>query len=568
MMTSGRPVQIPCRRVTRRRGIAASRGIAGLVMALLLPCAVLLAPAPAHAQVERFALVIGNNLGGPDDVALRYAEDDAGKIYAVLENLGGFRPENMLLLRGRGADEVRDALIAMNERIRRQAGAGRPDTMLFVYYSGHADAQALHLASSELSLRQVEQLVTGSAAEFRVLVLDACRSGALTRVKGGRRAPPVSISLEDQLAGEGTVFLTASSANEDAQESDQIKGSFFTHYLVSGLIGAADQNQDGRVVLEEAYRYAYEHTLRASSRTLAGTQHPTFKYDMRGQGQVVLTQVMPRQHRALVHLPAGRSYLLLRDGPEGPVVAEVGARDQVRRISVAAGRYFVRGRAPSYLLEGTVHLSGGNEQTINDVQLDRIEYARFVRKGATDLRAVHGPQAGLRSRSAVFAGASCMGPYLGYAWETRHFDLIPRVGLCRGLDETVRDDALNSTPRSVRASEIDLGVRLARTWDVSRLALSIGVTPGLALISDAAEVQGGVSQRYRTVGVLGSTVGVAMDLSGPLYVSLEIGAQTYVQRKRTLIYDSTLLWPVLIDVRDEVDADVVLGLSAGAGVRW
>jgi hypothetical protein len=555
-----RGVQIP-------RG-APARGLARL-LALLALGAGLLGPALAHAQVERFALVIGNNLGGPDDVPLRYAEDDAGKVYTVLENLGDFRPENMLLLRGRSADEVRDALIAMNERIRQQAGPGRADAMLFVYYSGHADARALHLGASELSLRQVEQLVTGSSAELRVLVLDACRSGALTRVKGGRRAPPVSISLEDQLAGEGSVFLTASSANEDAQESDRIKGSFFTHYLVSGLIGAADQNQDGRVVLEEAYRYAYEHTLRASSRTLAGTQHPTFKYDMRGQGQVVLTQVLPRQHRALVHLPAGRSYLLLRDGPEGPVVAEVGARDRVRRISVAAGRYFVRGRASSYLLEGTVSLAGGEERAIADDTLERIEYARFVRKGAGELRAVHGPKAGWHGRSAVFAGGSCMGPYLGYAVETRHFDLTPHLGLCRGLDERARDAALGSAPVTVRPTEIGLDLRLSRTWDVWRLAMSVGVAPGVSLLADAAEVQGGVAQRYRTVATLGSTVGVAMDLSGPLYASVELAARTYVQRKRTLIYaEGSPFAPVVVDARDELDAGVVLGLGAGIGMRW
>jgi hypothetical protein len=560
---TGRLDHIPRRPAPRAR-------VARLVLALVLGGlgAILPWPAVARAQVERFAIVIGNNLGGPDDVALRYAEDDAGKVHAVLENLGGFRPENMLLLRGRSADEVRDALISMNERIRRQAGPARSDTMLFVYYSGHADARALHLGQGELPLRQVEQLVTGSSAEFRVLVLDACRSGALTRVKGGRRAPPVSISLDDQLAGEGTVFLTASAANEDAQESDEVKGSFFTHYLVSGLLGAADQNQDGRVVLEEAYRHAYEHTLRASSRTLAGTQHPTFKYDMRGQGQVVLTEVLPRQHRALVSLPAGRSYLLMRDGPEGPVIAEVGARDQVRRISVAAGRYFVRARAPTYLLEGAVTLAGGSEQTIADDRLDRIEYARFVRKGAAALRAVHGLQAGLRSRSALFEGAGCMGPYLGYAWETRHFDLVPRVGVCRGLSERARDDAGGGAPGTVRASEIEAGVRLARTWDVWRLAMSIGVAPGLAMISDAAQVQGGVA-RYRMVGVLGSTVGASMDLSGPLYASLELGAHTYVQRKRTLVYDDVPSWtPVLLETRDELDADVVIGLSAGVGVRW
>lgn len=527
--------------------------------------AALLWPAQALAQVQRFAVIIGNNLGGPEDVTLRYAEDDATKVYEVLEHLGGFRPEDMLLLRGRSADEVRDALISLNERIRRRSSRGRGDAMLLVYYSGHADARALHLGDDELSLRQVEQLVTGSAAAFRVLVLDACRSGALTRVKGGRRGPPVAITLEDELAGEGTVFLTASAADEDAQESDAIRGSFFTHYLVSGLIGAADQNRDGRVVLEEAYRYAYEHTLRASSRTLAGTQHPTFRYDMRGQGLVVLTEVVPQRQRALVHLPAGRSYLLLRNGADGPVAAEVGARDKVRRISLAAGRYFVRARARSYLLEGEVELRGGAELHVSDGGLERIAYARFVRKGLAEVHSVHGPQAGLRSRSGVFAGDACMGPYLGYAWETEYLDISPRLGLCRALGERA---AQFDEDASVRAGEFDAGVRLAHTWDFGRAALSVGVTPGLALISDAAEVEGGFFSRYRTAAVLGTSVGIATELSGPFYAGAEIGAHTYVQRKRTLIYESGVLFPVVVGARDEFDADLVLGLSAGIGMRW
>lgn len=36
--------------------------------------------------------------------------------------------------------------------------------------------------------------------------------------------------------------------------SAEIRGSWFTHALVSGLLGAADRNRDGLVVLEEAYR--------------------------------------------------------------------------------------------------------------------------------------------------------------------------------------------------------------------------------------------------------------------------------------------------------------------------
>jgi hypothetical protein len=236
---------------------------------------------------------------------------------------------------------------------------------------------------------------------------------------------------------------------------------------------------------------------------------------------------------------------------------------------VAAGRYFVRGRASNYLLEGTVSLVGGEERSIPDDALERIEYARFVRKGAGELRAVHGLQAGWHGRSAVFSGGGCMGPYLGYAIEARHFDLTSRIGLCRGLDERARDAALGSAPGTVRPAEIGLDLRLSRTWDVWRLAMSVGVAPGVAMISDAAEVQGGLSERYRTVATLGSTLGVAMDLSGPLYASLELGARTYVQRKRTQIYgEGGVFRPVVIDTRDELDADLVLELSAGIGMRW
>src|SRR5258707_13812159 len=99
-------------------------------------------------------------------------------------------------------------------------------------------------------------MVRGSSATFRILVSDACRSGALTRVKGGQRAPPFPIGTGEQLSGEGVVFLTGSSANEDAQESDELRGSFFTHAFNSGLLGAADTAGGGRVTLEEACRCA------------------------------------------------------------------------------------------------------------------------------------------------------------------------------------------------------------------------------------------------------------------------------------------------------------------------
>src|SRR6266404_2056142 len=346
------------------------RRVLGLALAVL--------PAMAAAQTERFAVVVGNDEGRPPDVTLSYAETDAARVAAMLQEVGGVRPENLVLLRGQDAGTVRRTLIAVNDRVR---AAGR-QAMLTVYYSGHADAGALHLGSTPLELGELEQLVRGSAAGFRMLILDACRSGALTRVKGGAPIPPFDLRLGERAAGEGAVFLTSSAASEDSQESDEIKGSFFTHALVSGLLGAADANGDGRVTLDEAYRYAYEATLRASSRSAAGIQHPTFEYEVRGMGDVVLTTLDANAPtRAWVVLPAGRTWLLFQGSPEGSVVGEIGARDRSRRLSLRAGRYFVRGRGPDVLLEGTFEAPAGGTLGVDEAGLDRTAYARLVRKG-------------------------------------------------------------------------------------------------------------------------------------------------------------------------------------------
>ncbi|MEM9487788.1 MAG: caspase family protein [Myxococcota bacterium] len=481
----------------------------------------------AEAQIERYAVIIGNNEGAADEIRLRYAESDADKIYDVLRGLGGFRPERMLLLKGEDAATVKRALISMNSRIR-----GRRDrqTMVFVYYSGHADAKALHLGDSELDITELEQLVRGSPADFRLLVLDSCRSGAITRKKGrrkgGRKGPAYAIRVDERLASEGMVFLTSSAADEDAQESDQLKGSFFTHYLVSGLVGAADRNSDGRISLDEAYRHAYDSTLRASSRTLHGIQHPTFRYDLHGQGDIVLTWLDRRsRRRAVVALPKGRAYLLLRGGADGPVVAEVGARDRQRQLSVRPGPYFIRGRGRDYLVEGMIRVSAGQRLAVSDSMLRRIEYARLVRKGGGVLESVHGPRAGYWLRTALANSAdSCFGPFAGYAVELANISIFPRFGACRSSFD---NDFL-----SAQVDSLDLEVRISHAWDVPLLTIEPGLSLGGALFRQRFTTLGQAPARTSASGQVGASIGVIIDLAAGWHLLGDAGAYTYFFRQR------------------------------------
>lgn len=440
-----------------------------LAALLVFLCALLVARSAA-AEVTRFAVLVGHNRGEADEANLRYAEADAQKVRDLLLDLGGFRHENVVLMQGEDAVAVRRAIVALNQRIRALPEASR--AVLFVYYSGHADARDLHLDGTRLSIRELEQLVAGSAAAVRLLILDSCRSGTLTRVKGGRRAPGFAVEVDERLVSEGAVVLTSSSANEDAQESDLLKGSFFTHYLVSGALGAADANGDTRVSLTEAYRYAYEHTLRASSRTLAGVQHPTFRYDLSGHGEFILTDVDAGDHRrGRLAFPAGSGYLILKGDAEGPVIAEVGPRDQRRVVSVRAGRYFIRARGREHLLEGVVEVQAGKVRLVQDDQLQRIAYARLVRKGTGDLGSVHAAETGLRVHTALAnAESACWGGSAGYAVDVPSFRVALRLGYCRS--------AFSSEGLDASVDELDLEVRLGKALDTPWITLEPFVAAG------------------------------------------------------------------------------------------
>lgn len=82
-----------------------------------------------------------------------------------------------------------------------------------------------------------------------------CRRGRAT----------VHFDFDEARSYEGRVYITSSAAGERAQESDEIQGSVFTHYLLAGLRGAADDSGDRRVSLEEAYRFAALELCRLSA---------------------------------------------------------------------------------------------------------------------------------------------------------------------------------------------------------------------------------------------------------------------------------------------------------------
>lgn len=328
----------------------------------------------------RHAIVVGANDGGGVLEPLRYAESDAERMGSMLVELGDFDEQLVTVLFRPSESELRAAMA------RHASVAETYDDDLFLfYYSGHADAQGLRLGDDRFWFETLKHDLAAIQSDVRVGILDACRSGTITRLKGA--AVTESLFGVEKTIAEGEAWLTASAADELAQESDTLRGGFFTHYLLSGLRGAADTG-DGVVDLDELYRYTFERVVEVTGRTGAGAQHPHFDYQLSGAGSLGITDV--RNSGALLILPPEHGGLVaVFKLPEKTQIAEfVKSESREMAIAVPPGRYLVRRRYQDSTYEATFGLSEGQQHRLENWGVPVLEYgvARGSLEDPTDPR--------------------------------------------------------------------------------------------------------------------------------------------------------------------------------------
>ena len=321
---------------------------------------------PAQTPVRRLILVAAANRGGEDRPLLKYALTDAERFSQVMLALGGTNPEDVVLLKQPRVSELDAALEALRARVlavRRAAGSGSAvRTEVFFYYSGHADDKGLLLGNDRLSYGTLRERLASIPADVRIGVLDACASGAVTRPKGGKVRSPFTIDQSSDMRGQA--FLTSSSADESAQESDRLGSSFFTHYLISGMRGAADVSADGRVTLNEAYQFAFAETLSRTVGTRGGPQHPVYDITMSGTGDVIVTDLRQTTAGFVVAAPVdGRFYVL--DDRKRLVLEFHKPAGRSVDIGLEPGGYEVRFEREPKALRARIELKEGPHQVLD-----------------------------------------------------------------------------------------------------------------------------------------------------------------------------------------------------------
>ena len=349
-------------------------------------CVVCCGALPGKAETRRVGFMISNHHGGGSLPELRYAKRDAERLTDVLIQSSAFDRNDIVSMVDAEADDVRFSLDRLDETIKTHQAAGE-QVLLLLYYSGHSANGVLRMGETQFSMTELKDRIDNSAADIKLVFVDSCGAGAMTREKGGQLAPPFLISVDDTLEASGQVIITSSSATEASQESDEIQGSFFTHYLTTGLRGAADENQDRRVTLDEVYTYAYARTVASTANTRSGVQHPTYAFDLSGSGDIVLARFGTDDVVMTFPKELSGSFFVIDERRE-LFVAEIEKKaGAISQLALPPGRYVIKKRLDTHLLMQRLGHRDKGQIVINEAEMEIVSFEDDYAKGTPILTA-------------------------------------------------------------------------------------------------------------------------------------------------------------------------------------
>jgi len=246
---------------------------------------------------NRWAVLVGVN--EYDDKANYGRLHVCGKdVHALRDQLlaGGFDPARIRLLTDDTAElPTRDNILVALKAI---ADATEPDDLLLFYYSGHGDEDAgesylvarngrrLVLSDTAVRISRVKEIMERAPARAKVIVLDACHSGADI---GGKGPKPMSADFIRRIFEQaaGTAILASCMQGQLSYEWQAQERSVFTHFLLEALRGEADRDDKGFVTVQDANRHVVNGVkLWASQQNVSQT--PTL--ESRVAGDIILAR--------------------------------------------------------------------------------------------------------------------------------------------------------------------------------------------------------------------------------------------------------------------------------------
>ena len=185
--------------------------------------------------------------------ALRFTDDDAYRFYAFLKSPEGGALTNDQIKVLIDEDATRkNILTALEETLLK---ADENDVIVF-YFSGHGLAGSFIPVdydgfNNRLLHDEIKAIFEQSKAKHKMIFADACYSGSLLAMKSVVNSMMKKYYESFENTKGGLAFFTSSQGEEISLEDGGLRQGVFTHFLIRGLNGEADTNQNKIVTIKE-----------------------------------------------------------------------------------------------------------------------------------------------------------------------------------------------------------------------------------------------------------------------------------------------------------------------------
>jgi len=251
---------------------------------------------------DRWAVLIGINGYHESLGRLKYSINDCRRLAEVLTTGDdAFPADQVLVLADDEATERRPTYTNIHSWLASWLAQPDEDDTVLVFFAGHgremdgkcylvpgdATLQTIHVTG--IPVLYIQELLNRCKARQKVLILDACHSGA------GRDVSTMAAPMMETLsAGKGIYTMTSCDVDEVSHEWGEKKQGVFSYYLAEALSGSCPPDAHGRITAEAVYEHVCDCVRRWAARKRCA-QNP--KRVSAGIGSLII-RTIPAQRTA------------------------------------------------------------------------------------------------------------------------------------------------------------------------------------------------------------------------------------------------------------------------------
>ncbi|MEX0503558.1 caspase family protein [Alphaproteobacteria bacterium LSUCC0719] len=240
----------------------------------------------AARNKDALALIIGVETYTETPVKAAYANSDASVFADYAAHKLGIPSNRIKTLVDDVADE-KGILLTVQDWLYRANRPGKSD--IYVFFAGHGlaseDGKDMYLLPHDGSPRLLDRTallrkelfadIAAANPRSVTVFLDTCYSGTTRGTESLIASRPIAIRAREQAIPDGFTVMTAAGGEQTAKPLEEVKHGMFSYFLMKGMEGGADANNDRQITAGELHAYVQQNVIQQSS----GSQTPELQGD-------------------------------------------------------------------------------------------------------------------------------------------------------------------------------------------------------------------------------------------------------------------------------------------------